>query len=218
MYKGNPRVNAELCLRLPPPLKQHRNTDTTTQQHTSTGSSSPLLSETADRPQVSSRSPLFHRGFPSTLSARIPYRIWDSSRRRPLSPLCSSLVSAGQMEADDPPAPGLLSRANSQIDGGPALAGVPVLRGHQMNPDSSSGFGDQTVDSEKNISFLLKELDSLRDLNQELKAQLVQKERELERRQVEDELREAELEAQGWERPAEKGGMLCIDAFEDWKM
>ncbi|KAI3367359.1 hypothetical protein L3Q82_026168 [Scortum barcoo] len=59
----------------------------------------------------------------------------------------------------------------------------------------------QTFDRDKNISFLLKELDALREINKKLQDQLVEKEKELQRREVEEELREEQREARGWETP-----------------
>lgn len=60
----------------------------------------------------------------------------------------------------------------------------------------------QSLDRDKNISFLLKELDALRDVNNKLQEQLLQKEKELKRREAEEELRVEQQEAQSWEKPA----------------
>lgn len=100
-------------------------------------------------------------------------------------------------------------------DGGRASRGPgsPALGRHLVGPDDSSHqevtFGPitasgrvQTFDRDKNISFLLKELDALRDINKKLQDQLVLKEKELQRREVEEELREEQREARDWERPA----------------
>lgn len=58
------------------------------------------------------------------------------------------------------------------------------------------------LDKEKNIAFLLKELDSLRDLNKKLQDKLALKEKELETKLLDSQLQEAELEAQASERGA----------------
>ncbi|XP_058470567.1 mirror-image polydactyly gene 1 protein isoform X5 [Solea solea] len=50
--------------------------------------------------------------------------------------------------------------------------------------------GRQSSVWNKNVSFLLKEVDTLRDANNKLQEQLLQKEEELQRRMVEEELRE----------------------------
>ncbi|XP_040916745.1 mirror-image polydactyly gene 1 protein isoform X3 [Toxotes jaculatrix] len=70
-----------------------------------------------------------------------------------------------------------------------------------FHQDVSSG-PVQSFDRDKNISFLLTELDALREINKKLQQQLVQKEKELQRKEVEEDLREEQREARGWERPA----------------
>ncbi|XP_026164154.1 mirror-image polydactyly gene 1 protein isoform X4 [Mastacembelus armatus] len=84
--------------------------------------------------------------------------------------------------------------------------GSPALRRHLVTNASSfhqDVFGQvQDLDRDKNISFLLKQLDALREVNTKLQDQLLQKEKELQRREVEEELREEQREARGWQRPA----------------
>ncbi|RXN19258.1 mirror-image polydactyly gene 1 protein isoform X1 [Labeo rohita] len=58
------------------------------------------------------------------------------------------------------------------------------------------------LDKEKNIAFLLKELDSLRDLNKKLQDKLALKEKELETKLLDSQLQETELEAHASERAA----------------
>ncbi|XP_051579408.1 mirror-image polydactyly gene 1 protein-like [Myxocyprinus asiaticus] len=58
------------------------------------------------------------------------------------------------------------------------------------------------LDKEKNIAFLLKELDSLRDLNKKLQDKLALKEKELETKLLDSQLQDAKLEAQASERAA----------------
>ncbi|XP_018619599.1 mirror-image polydactyly gene 1 protein isoform X2 [Scleropages formosus] len=65
------------------------------------------------------------------------------------------------------------------------------------------------LDKERNIAFLLKELDSLRDLNKKLQDQLAAKERELENRLVDAELKETALEA----KACEKAGALVEEIY-----
>ncbi|KPP71662.1 mirror-image polydactyly protein 1-like [Scleropages formosus] len=64
------------------------------------------------------------------------------------------------------------------------------------------------LDKERNIAFLLKELDSLRDLNKKLQDQLAAKERELENRLVDAELKETALEAKACEKAGERDEAL----------
>ncbi|KAM9341637.1 mirror-image polydactyly gene 1 protein [Symphorus nematophorus] len=177
-------------------------------------------------PTSCSPSPLTHRRSISPVS---PLR--DRRSVSPVSPLRDrrsvspvSLLSsrppggAGEMEMDLSPSRGPSPRAESCGDGndggrpsrGP---GSPVLRRHLVSTGDSSHqevtFGPimasgrvQSFNRDKNISFLLKELDALRDINKKLQDQLVQKEKELQRREVEEQLREEQREARDWERPA----------------
>uniref|UniRef100_A0A3B5RCV8 Mirror-image polydactyly 1 n=1 Tax=Xiphophorus maculatus TaxID=8083 RepID=A0A3B5RCV8_XIPMA len=71
------------------------------------------------------------------------------------------------------------------------------------SPQISASSPHQTVDPTRNISFLLKELDAMRELNNKLQGQVVQKEKELLQREVDEELKEQQREARHWERPME---------------
>ncbi|XP_056250383.1 mirror-image polydactyly gene 1 protein isoform X3 [Seriola aureovittata] len=227
MYTDNPRLNAELRQRLPSPARQQlinpdriklqRNRGCRTslrivflmfyrsgtglsldhiewpqasqhlQDHPSSCSPSPL----SHRRSVSPVSPLFHRRFVSPLSSR-------------------PSGGAGEMEMDPSrdPSPRAESCGDEHGGGGaPRGPGSPGHRRHLVTADGSlhqdvSVGGLQSFDRDRNISFLLKELDALRELNKKLQDQLLQKEKELQRREVEEELREEQREARGWERPA----------------
>ncbi|KAM4625233.1 mirror-image polydactyly gene 1 protein [Polymixia lowei] len=163
-----------------------------------TSQSSQLLTEPPDRPYVS-------------LHLQAPQEQPASRSASPLSPR-PALDSASRLSSPLPLTPyrmevdGLLPRADISTDRGQGAGGrrgltSPVNRHLVDNNNGSERQADLVLDRDKNISFLLKELDSLRDLNKKLHAQLVQKEKELERREVEEELREAQLEARDWERP-----------------
>ncbi|XP_033497802.2 mirror-image polydactyly gene 1 protein [Epinephelus lanceolatus] len=157
------------------------------------------VSPVIHRRSVSPVSPVFHRRSVSPLSSRPP-------------------GGAGQVKMELSPSRGPSPRGDScgdGPDGGRASRGPgsPALRRHLVSPDDSSHqevtFGPSTAssrgltfDRDKNISFLLKELDALRDMNKKLQDELVQKEKELQRREVEEELREEQREARDWERPA----------------
>uniref|UniRef100_A0A4W5M2L3 Mirror-image polydactyly 1 n=1 Tax=Hucho hucho TaxID=62062 RepID=A0A4W5M2L3_9TELE len=108
----------------------------------------------------------------------------------------------------------------------------PVYRRHLVPPDSSqalqssmkedqgnikvssSSFDSKkqslVLDKEKNIAFLLKELDSLRELNKKLQDKLAMKEKELETRLVDAELMHTQLDA----RACEKAGALVEEIYQ----
>ncbi|KAK2826862.1 hypothetical protein Q5P01_021076 [Channa striata] len=186
MYKANPRVNVELRQRLP----------------------SPAILHYSDRPVISLD--LDHCNWPQ--APQDPQELLTSpsplSYRRPDSLLSyqSSLGGTREMEVDLATSRGSSPLAEMSVDGGKASRGPrsPVLRTHQVTVDGSFhqdiDFG--RFDRDKNASFLLKELDALRDINKKLQEQLVQKEKELQRWEVEEQLRGEQWEAQGWERPA----------------
>ncbi|XP_039993146.1 mirror-image polydactyly gene 1 protein isoform X2 [Xiphias gladius] len=214
MYRANPRVNVELRQRLPSPARQQLS-DATQQlsipdrsgtilsldhielpqgpQHLQEPSSSCSPSPLSHRRSCSPVSPLFHRRSVSPLSSRPP-------------------GGAGEMEMDLSPSRGPSPQVESCGDdhdgeGAPRGPGSPAL-GRQLVPAVDSFHQDvsfgrvKTFDRDKNVSFLLKELDALREINKKLQDQLVQKEKELQRREIEEELREEQREARGWERPA----------------
>ncbi|XP_060919780.1 mirror-image polydactyly gene 1 protein isoform X4 [Labrus mixtus] len=188
-------------------------------QEPPTSCSTPLLSH---RKSLSPVSPLFNRRSLSPVSPLSQRRslspVTPLSHRTslsPVSPLSHRRGGVGEIEMDLPPSPGPSPRAESRGDDGGRASrgpGSPAVRRHLVKTNDSSHqevtFGPittpgrvQTIDRNKNISFLLKELDALRDINKKLQDQLVQKEKELQRREVEEELTEEQREAQGWERP-----------------
>ncbi|KAM8737044.1 mirror-image polydactyly gene 1 protein isoform 2-T2 [Acanthopagrus schlegelii] len=164
------------------------------------------------RRSVSPVSPHSHRRSVSPVSPH--------SHRRSVSPVALMTSrppgGAGEMEMDLSPSRGpspWAENCGDVSDGGRGSRGSPTARSHLVASDDSSHqvvtFGPVTVpphrhnlDRDKNVSFLLKELDGLRDINKKLQDQLVQKEKSLQRREVEEELREEQREAQGLERPA----------------
>ncbi|XP_059209390.1 mirror-image polydactyly gene 1 protein [Centropristis striata] len=159
---------------------------------------------------LSSPSPLSHRRSVSPVF-----------HRRSVSPVSalSSRPSGGAWQMDNvTPIRGPSPRAEScgdVLDGGRASRGPgsPAPRRHLVPPEDSSHQGKasgpitasgrvQTLDGDKNVLFLLKELDALRDSNRKLQEELLQKEEELQRREVQEELREEQREARALERPA----------------
>lgn len=69
--------------------------------------------------------------------------------------------------------------------------------------EASSNQSAAFLDRDKNISFLLKELDSLRDLNSKLQEQLVKKQKDLQRRDVNEQLRERRSQQEAWSKATE---------------
>ncbi|XP_041667885.1 mirror-image polydactyly gene 1 protein [Cheilinus undulatus] len=223
MYTANPKVNIELRQRLPSPGRQRAGSPDRSRisrsVELSDGPEAPRHLQ--DPPTSSSPSPLSHRRSLSPVSPlshrRSASPISPLSHRRSLSPASPLRGGVGDMELDLPPSPGPSPRPESRgdvSDGGRVSRGPgsPAVRRHLVKTEDSSHqevtFGPitassrvQTFDRDKNISFLLKELDALRDINKKLQDQLVQKEKELQRREVEEELREEQREAQIWERP-----------------
>ncbi|XP_028995962.1 mirror-image polydactyly gene 1 protein isoform X3 [Betta splendens] len=129
-----------------------------------------------------------------------------SQRKSPVSHLChrDPQESAGEMEVDLSPSRGSSPEANScGVSGHPDS---PDIRKHlvttedSFHPEIESSLL-QSFDPDKNVSLLLNEVDALRGINKKLQEQLIQKECELQRRVVEEELRREQREAQAWERP-----------------
>ncbi|XP_036928045.1 mirror-image polydactyly gene 1 protein isoform X2 [Acanthopagrus latus] len=221
MYTANPRVNEELRQRLPSPETQKLSNST--QQRSSRDRSEICLNlDHTDWPQAPQ-----HLQEPPTSCSTSPrtYRrsvspVSPHSHRRSVSPVALMTSrppgGAGEMEMDLSPSRGPSPWAENcwdVSDGGRGSRGSPTARSHLVASDDSSHqvvtFGPISVaprrhnlDRDKNVSFLLKELDGLRDINKKLQDQLVQKEKSLQRREVEEELREEQREAQGLERPA----------------
>ncbi|XP_029349076.1 mirror-image polydactyly gene 1 protein isoform X2 [Echeneis naucrates] len=207
MYSANPRVNVELQQRLPSPARQQLNT---TQQSSNSDRSGTSLDHN-ERPQhVQETSSAF-----SLLS-----------HKRSFSPLSSKPSGrTGHMEVALSPSRGLSLCADNCGDhyegnGGSRGPGSPTLRRPTITADNSflqetNISRPQSLDQDKNILFLLKELDVLRQHNKKLQEQLVQKEKELQRREIEEELKEELKEAQSWEKPAVLNEVLAAQKDRD---
>uniref|UniRef100_A0A8C7TCC9 Mirror-image polydactyly 1 n=1 Tax=Oncorhynchus mykiss TaxID=8022 RepID=A0A8C7TCC9_ONCMY len=220
-YCTNPKVNEELKQRLPSPVR-HQRSETTLPQLGSTDlgailgtTSNQLVLEVPDKdwPQEeesrSSRSP----------SPQAHHRAPDTGRR-----MEEERTSSRSPFTQD----GYRSEGHSQGSNG----SPPVYRRHLVPPDSSqalqssikedqgnikvssSSFDSKkqslVLDKEKNIAFLLKELDSLRELNKKLQDKLAVKEKELESRLVDAELMQTQLDA----RACEKAGALVEEIYQ----
>uniref|UniRef100_A0A1A7XQ30 Mirror-image polydactyly 1 n=1 Tax=Iconisemion striatum TaxID=60296 RepID=A0A1A7XQ30_9TELE len=202
MYRANPSVNVELRQRLPVPSLQDLSaadrigTSLRLDQHLPQA-----LQHLQEVPVSLSPSPVSHL---RSLSPESP-----PPNRSPVTQLSYKFPRVpGEMEADL-----LLNRdgspwPESSRDEGIASRGEssPILRRHLVTAadsplQSSSSARLQSFDRDKNISFLLKELDALRELNNKLQEELVQKEKKLQESEVNEELKEEQREAQRWERP-----------------
>ncbi|XP_041704022.1 mirror-image polydactyly gene 1 protein isoform X1 [Coregonus clupeaformis] len=238
MYKANPKVNEELKQRLPSPVR-HQSSETKLPQLGSTDlgailgtTSNQLVLEVLDKvPQYlrsveeesrTSRSPspqAHHRRSPSP---QAHHRGPDAGRRMEEE----RASSRSPFTQDGYRSKGHIQGSNSS---------PPVYRRHIIPPDSSqalqssmqedqgntqvssSSFDSKkqslVLDKEKNIAFLLKELDSLRDLNKKLQDKLAMREKELESRLVDAELMETQLDAQA----CEKAGALVEEIYQAQK-
>ncbi|XP_014868360.1 PREDICTED: uncharacterized protein LOC106933560 [Poecilia mexicana] len=209
MYRVNPKVNEELRQRLPSPSRHHLSNTNRSGSSLSLDRSSPQAPSCLPELPVccspsSDRSPAWR-----TASLVSPPSIRSAS-----AALCSGLPGGrGEMEAgilqSDDPFPWAESSQNC-LDEEAALRGPksPVLERNlepagNSSPQISASSPRQTVTPTRNISFLLKELDAMRELNNKLQVQMVQKEKELLQREVDEELKEQQREARHWERPME---------------
>ncbi|XP_023137887.2 mirror-image polydactyly gene 1 protein isoform X1 [Amphiprion ocellaris] len=219
MYRANPKVNVELRQRLPSPGRHHlsspdRPGSSQNQENPDWPQAPQYLQEL---PTPCSISPLSHRRSVSPVSPVFQKRsvspVSPPSYRRSVSPLSSRLPRVpGEMEVDlshsRDPSPRVENSGDAPDDGATSRGpGSLALRRHLVptanSPHQISAAGRlQSFDRDKNISFLLKELDALREINNKLQDQLIQKEKELQRREVEEDLREEQREAQHWGRPA----------------
>ncbi|KAL2099077.1 hypothetical protein ACEWY4_005557 [Coilia grayii] len=217
MYKANPKVNEELKQRLPSPIRT-QSVETTSQLGFSLPRS-PSISEpsqtaaevlTKDLPQVPPPPP---PPKPPKAPGRGPsplLRDWSPDSGRSMDQDRPSSPRVRTPEFPLPPSPE--GRSGSPLHRHPLSAlevpsAPPPRRGSPEHPASARvvGSGDSvrhvpTLDKEKNIAFLLKELDSLRDLNKKLQDKLALREKELETKLLDAELMESQMEALACER------------------
>ncbi|XP_023696072.1 mirror-image polydactyly gene 1 protein isoform X2 [Paramormyrops kingsleyae] len=195
IYGANPQVNVELKQRLPSPIRPHCS-DTTAPLRTPTPKASlGTLSATA------SADP----GRGSKVTELLP-----RSKKEPEEGCSTSGVEIQDKGRDELGAvPVYRCHFTSKEHGD--LAAVSGVQEVQCNAKASSAFNSaKQLDEERNIAFLLKELDTLRDLNKQLRDELAVKERALESRMADAELRESQLEA----RACEKAGALVEEIYK----
>ncbi|KAL7873169.1 hypothetical protein AOLI_G00122400 [Acnodon oligacanthus] len=206
MYKANPKVNEELKQRLPSPVKRHCS-ETTPQLGFSSRGSSPDIFYSASETKATEKKPIKALNTPTPRQEPVagppppppppppvPVRSMEEGRLSPqraltqqaldIEDLDNSLVSRPHCSTPEPHPP----RRSTDEDQGNSSARSETKRQIPV------------LDKEKNIAFLLKELDSLRELNKKLQDKLALKEKELETMRLDSQLQETELEAHAYER------------------
>ncbi|XP_049320021.1 mirror-image polydactyly gene 1 protein isoform X2 [Astyanax mexicanus] len=212
MYKANPKVNEELKQRLPSPVKRHCSETTPQPGFSSRGSSPDSRYQSASErdppekrlvkglsPPTPKKGPLAGQLPPPPPPPPAPVRRMEEGRLSPQRALTPHGLD--RQERDSSPV--------SRTDGSVAVA-TPEPPSPRVTDENhgNSRFSSETkrqipvLDKEKNIAFLLKELDSLRELNKKLQDKLALKEKELETMRLNSQLQETELEAQSCERAA----------------
>ncbi|XP_028852409.1 mirror-image polydactyly gene 1 protein [Denticeps clupeoides] len=202
MYKANPKVNVELKQRLPSPIRIHCS-ETTPQlglllPHSISGiSQSPCASEEVEK------------ALPPVPPPPCPPKSPSQSPVLPSLPANKSTQTGGAMEEDGIPLhPGLDYNDEKSTLSSPELPSTsPSQRNVLQDQGTAKAHGSAdskrqvpVLDKEKNIAFLLKELDSLRDLNKKLQDKMSLKEKELETKLLDGQLLDSQMEAQACER------------------
>ncbi|XP_073683472.1 mirror-image polydactyly gene 1 protein [Garra rufa] len=211
MYKANPKVNEELKQRLPSPVKHHCS-ETTPQLGSSLGETTSSTSQCQSLSKALEEKLIQVSKTPrprEDLTLRLPppppvpgpvaaeVRIMEEERRSPQRP------TAHQEQDINETASSPVHTPHVNRTGSAALRHAHAHE-DQGNSKVISDSKKQVpvLDKEKNIAFLLKELDSLRDLNKKLQDKLALKEKELETKLLDSQLQETELEAHASERAA----------------
>ncbi|XP_055028418.2 mirror-image polydactyly gene 1 protein [Misgurnus anguillicaudatus] len=206
MYKANPKVNEELKQRFPSPVRHHCS-ETTPQLGSSEQDSSVSPNQSSSKALEEKIIPVLKTPHPSEgLPSKPPppppvprtpateVRIMEE--KRPLQRATSQQEQDRNETTDSPVHTPHISKPAST-----------ALRQTHEDQERSKVISDSkkqipVLDKEKNIAFLLKELDSLRDLNKRLQDKLAMKEKEMETKLLDCQLQESKLEAQASERAA----------------
>ncbi|XP_062864015.1 mirror-image polydactyly gene 1 protein [Trichomycterus rosablanca] len=197
MYKANPKVNEELKQRLPSPVKHHCS-ETTPQPGFSSQRSTPSISQSTSETETAEN---ILKGQNLSLPPPPPPPPPDRSMEEGM--LTPQRVPTGQGQDGKE----LDSRAPHTPDHC-STSEPAVSRGNTDEDHGSFKVNQETrkqvpfVDEEKNIAFLLKELDCLRDLNNKLQDKLMLKEKELETIRLDSQLQDEKFEAHACERAA----------------
>ncbi|XP_061107315.1 mirror-image polydactyly gene 1 protein isoform X2 [Conger conger] len=222
MYKANPKVNEELKQRLPSPIKQ-QSAESTAQLRKLKASSNTLLGRT-DSEAVAEDLPRGGLFVPQTKVSQLS--LCGEPSAAPLSPDSRARETAKMME-EESHLVRVDAQAQTELDqeAGP-LHRPPLSPQDHSEPSTKSAGEDQGIanasssftsakhapvlDKEKNIVFLLKELDSLRDLNMKLQDRLALREQQLEQRALDGQVLESEMEA----RACKKAGALVEEIYK----
>lgn len=206
MYKANPKVNEELKQRFPSPVRHHCS-ETTPQLGSSEQDSSVSPNQSSSKALEEKiilvlKTPHPGEGLPAKPPPPPPVprtpatEVRIMEEKRPLQRATSQQEQDRNETNNSPVHTPHVSKAVST-----------ALRQTHEDQERNKVISDSkkqipVLDKEKNIAFLLKELDSLRDLNKRLQDKLALKEKELETKLLDCQLQESKLEAQASERAA----------------
>lgn len=206
MYKANPKVNEELKQRFPSPVRHHCS-ETTPQLGSSEQDSSVSPNQSSSKALEEKiilvlKTPHPGEGLPVKPPPPPPVPRTPATDVRIMEEKRPLQRATSQQEQD-----------RNETTGSPvhtphvSKAASTALRQTHEDQERNKVISDSkkqipVLDKEKNIAFLLKELDSLRDLNKRLQDKLALKEKELETKLLDCQLQESKLEAQASERAA----------------
>ncbi|KAK3563189.1 hypothetical protein QTP86_018220 [Hemibagrus guttatus] len=207
MYKANPKVNEELKQRLPSPIKRHCSETTPQPGFCGLGSSPDIAQATLETAAPEKKL----KGPDSPRAREDPVR---GCSLPPPPPLPAPARNMEEVMLSPQSAPTQHSLEGEETDNR-AVSKSPCRTPEPTGPRriTDEGNGNSKVshdtkrqvpflDKEKNIVFLLKELDSLRDVNKKLQEKLALKEKELETMRLDSQLQEEKLGAHACERAA----------------
>ncbi|XP_051502022.1 mirror-image polydactyly gene 1 protein homolog [Myxocyprinus asiaticus] len=208
MYQANPKVNEELKQRLPSPVKHHCSETTpqlgSSEPESTAASQCQSLSKALEEKLIQvPKSPRLGEGLmvrpppppPAPGQTLAEVRAMEEERRSPQRPSAQQEQDGKEMDSSPIHTPHIIRAASA------------TLRHAHEDQGNSKVINESkkqipVLDKEKNIAFLLKELDSLRALYKKLQDKLALKEKEVETKLLDSQLQEAELEARASERAA----------------
>ncbi|KAK2843458.1 hypothetical protein Q7C36_011673 [Tachysurus vachellii] len=208
MYKANPKVNEELKQRLPSPIKRHCSETTPQSGFCGLGSSPDISQATLETAAPEKKL----KGADSPRAREDPVRGPFPPPPPPLPAPARNIEEVVMLSPQSAPTQHSLNEEetdNSAASKSPSMTPDPtaprrIADKYNGNSKVSHDTKRQVpfLDKEKNIAFLLKELDSLRDLNKKLHEKLALKEKELETMRLDSQLQEEKLGADACERAA----------------
>ncbi|KAI4882940.1 hypothetical protein NFI96_015611, partial [Prochilodus magdalenae] len=211
IFPANPKVNEELKQRLPSPVKRHCS-ETTPQLGRSSRGCSPEIFYSASETKDPEKKITKELNTPTPIEDQVVGPLLPPPPPPPPPPAPLRSMEEGRLSSQNALTQQALDR--EELDSSPVNRPLcstpepPPPRGSADEDHGNSKVRSETkkpipvLDKEKNIAFLLKELDSLRDLNKKLQDKLALKEKELETMRLDYQLRETELEAHACERAA----------------